>query len=76
MNTKKLPEIESIILVTQQGAGSKYTVGENNITNIIIDYRQIANDTIINVIVVKKGDTIISEISMLTPYVIKFKDNK
>lgn len=76
MNTKKLPEIESIILVTQQGAGSKYTVGKNGITDIIIDYRQIAQDYIINIIIVKKGDTIISEISMLTPYVIKFKDNK
>ena len=76
MNNKELPEIESIILVTQQGAGSEYTVGENGITAIFIDCRQISQDIIINTIVVKKDDIIISEISMLTPYVITFKNNK
>ena len=51
-------------------------IGENGITNIIIDCRQITQDYIVNIIIVKKEDTIISEISMLITYVIKFKDNK
>ncbi len=76
MHNKNLPEIESIILVTQQGVGSNYTVGENGITNISIDSRQISQDIMINIIVVRKEDTIISEISMLTPYVLTFRNNK
>lgn len=73
---EKLPEIKSVIVVTQQGSGSHYIVGEDGVTDIFLDCRQISQDIIVNNIIVKKENNIISEISMLTPYVITFKNNK
>ena len=66
-------EIESVVVVNQQGSGNFHRVGENGITSIHIDSRQISSDCIIDVIIVKSGEYVVDEISMSTPYILGFK---
>ena len=69
-------EIISVSLVNQCGMGNKHEVGVNGVTSIEISYRQISDNSIINIILVKNEDKIIEEISMNTPYVLSFKTDE
>lgn len=66
-------EIESVGVVNQQGPEAFYRVGENGITSIHLDSRQISSDCIIGVIIVKAGEYVVSEINMSTPYILGYK---
>lgn len=65
-------KIKRIILANQCGSGSFHEVGLKGVTEIKIDCRRISSDTVINVILVKKGDKIVEEISMFAPYIITY----
>mgnify|MGYP001163252974 CR=1 FL=1 len=68
-----IQEIESVMVVNQLGVGSHHEVGTDGITSIVVSCRQISSDSLINVILVKRGEDVVDEISMSRPYILGYK---
>lgn len=69
-------KIKSVFIANEVGWGNSFEVGINGITEIKIGSRQYSNDGFVSVIVVMKGNLVVEEISMRTPYILGYMEEK
>ena len=67
-------KIKSVTIANEAGFGDSFEVGINGITEIKIGSRQYSNDGFVDVIIVMKGNVVVEEISMRTPYMLGYME--